>query len=32
MADRPIIIWLRRDLRLEDNPALAAATGSGAPP
>jgi deoxyribodipyrimidine photo-lyase len=27
----PHLIWLRRDLRLEDNPALAAAAASGAP-
>ena len=27
----PLIIWFRRDLRLTDNPALAAATASGRP-
>ncbi len=27
----PVIAWLRRDLRLEDNPALAAAAASGRP-
>lgn len=27
----PHLVWLRRDLRIEDNPALAAAAGSGAP-
>ncbi|WP_417518309.1 cryptochrome/photolyase family protein [Minwuia sp.] len=31
MSDAPIIVWFRRDLRLADNPALAAATESGAP-
>jgi deoxyribodipyrimidine photo-lyase len=30
-ARRPIILWLRRDLRLADNPALAAAAKTGAP-
>jgi deoxyribodipyrimidine photo-lyase len=29
--DKPILIWLRQDLRLLDNPALAAAAASGAP-
>lgn len=28
---RPILLWLRRDLRLTDNPALTAACDSGAP-
>ena len=27
----PVIMWFRRDLRLDDNPALAAAVASGAP-
>ena len=27
----PVILWLRRDLRLADQPALAAAVASGAP-
>jgi len=27
----PVLLWFRRDLRLTDNPALAAATDSGAP-
>jgi deoxyribodipyrimidine photo-lyase len=31
MSDRPIIVWLRRDLRLGDVPALDAAAASGAP-
>ena len=32
MADKsPIIVWFRQDLRLADNPALAAAADSGAP-
>ena len=30
MADRPIIVWFRRDLRIVDNPALLYAAGSGA--
>lgn len=30
-ADAPIIVWFRRDLRLVDNPALAAAIASGRP-
>jgi deoxyribodipyrimidine photo-lyase len=30
-ADRPIILWLRQDLRLADNPALAAAIQTGLP-
>jgi len=29
--DRPILLWLRRDLRLKDNPALAAAIVTGRP-
>lgn len=29
--DRPILLWLRRDLRLKDNPALVAAAKSGRP-
>lgn len=28
---RPVLLWLRRDLRLSDNPALLAAVASGAP-
>ncbi|WP_415182668.1 cryptochrome/photolyase family protein [Phaeovulum sp.] len=31
MPQRPIILWLRRDLRLLDHPALAAAVASGRP-
>ena len=31
MSTQPVIVWLRRDLRLEDNPALFAARESGAP-
>ncbi|OYU72709.1 MAG: hypothetical protein CFE32_22960, partial [Alphaproteobacteria bacterium PA3] len=27
----PVILWFRRDLRLADQPALAAAVASGAP-
>jgi deoxyribodipyrimidine photo-lyase len=30
-AESPLIVWLRRDLRLADNPALAAAAATGAP-
>ncbi len=30
-SDRPCIVWLRRDLRISDNPALAAAHASGRP-
>lgn len=30
-AARPVIVWFRRDLRLEDNPALSAAVASGRP-
>lgn len=30
-ADAPIIVWFRRDLRLADNPALAAAAATGRP-
>lgn len=30
-TDKPIIVWLRRDLRLEDNPALHCAAASGKP-
>jgi deoxyribodipyrimidine photo-lyase len=29
--DRPILLWLRRDLRLKDNPALAATVATGRP-
>ena len=31
MSDRPIVVWLRRDLRLGDHPPLDAASSSGAP-
>lgn len=31
MADRPVIFWFRDDLRLADNPGLAAAHARGAP-
>jgi len=31
MTAAPIIVWLRQDLRLRDNPALAAAAATGAP-
>lgn len=31
MAETPIIVWFRRDLRLSDNPALARAAQSGKP-
>jgi deoxyribodipyrimidine photo-lyase len=31
MAERPIIVWFRRDLRVADNPALLRAAESGAP-
>ncbi|MGE0733477.1 MAG: deoxyribodipyrimidine photo-lyase [Alphaproteobacteria bacterium] len=31
MRVAPIIVWLRQDLRLNDNPALAAAVAAGAP-
>lgn len=31
MAKKPVIVWFRNDLRLEDNPALHAASESGAP-
>ncbi len=31
MAERPIIVWFRRDLRVADNPALLHAAESGAP-
>lgn len=31
MTGRPLIMWFRRDLRLSDNPALAAAVASGRP-
>ena len=27
----PLLLWFREDLRVADNPALAAAAGSGAP-
>lgn len=30
-AARPVIVWFRRDLRLADNPALAAAVATGRP-
>ena len=29
--ERPVIVWFRQDLRLADNPALAAAARSGRP-
>lgn len=31
MAAAPVILWFRQDLRLQDNPALAAAHGRGGP-
>ncbi len=31
MADRPVILWFRRNLRLADHPALDAAAATGAP-
>ncbi len=31
MTERPALVWLRRDLRIADNPALHAARESGAP-
>ena len=31
MTERPVLVWFRQDLRLTDNPALAAAARSGAP-
>jgi len=31
MRDRPLILWVRRDLRLGDNPMLSAAVASGRP-
>lgn len=31
MTEKPVIWWVRRDLRLTDNPALVAATETGAP-
>ena len=31
MSDRPIIFWFRDDLRLADNPGLAAAHATGRP-
>ncbi|MCR8723601.1 cryptochrome/photolyase family protein [Frigidibacter sp. ROC022] len=31
MTDKPILLWLRRDLRLADHPALHAAAASGRP-
>lgn len=31
MAKAPIIVWFRRDLRLDDHPALSAAAAAGAP-
>lgn len=30
-AERPVLVWYRRDLRLADNPALAWAAGAGQP-
>jgi deoxyribodipyrimidine photo-lyase len=30
-AKPPVLVWFRQDLRLGDNPALAAAVGTGAP-
>ncbi|HBV12695.1 MAG TPA: deoxyribodipyrimidine photolyase, partial [Brevundimonas sp.] len=30
-SPRPVILWFRRDLRLADNPALAAAVATGRP-
>ena len=31
MTDRPVLLWLRQDLRLADHPALAAAAATGRP-
>lgn len=31
MKSKPVILWFRQDLRLSDNPALIAATATGAP-
>ena len=31
MSNRPVIVWFRQDLRLSDNPALAAAAATGRP-
>ncbi len=31
MVDHPVIVWFRQDLRLSDNPSLAAAVASGRP-
>jgi len=31
LAEKPILLWFRQDLRLSDNPALTAAVRSGAP-
>ncbi len=31
MPEKPIIVWLRQDLRLADNPALVSAVATGAP-
>ena len=31
MSDRPVVVWFRDDLRLDDNPALTAAMESGRP-
>ena len=31
MTDRPVIVWFRRDLRLQDNPALSRAAETGRP-
>jgi deoxyribodipyrimidine photo-lyase len=30
-AEAPVIVWFRQDLRISDNPALAAAVATGAP-
>lgn len=31
VSEKPVIVWFRQDLRLSDNPALAAAVATGAP-
>ena len=31
MSDRPVVVWFRDDLRLDDNPALSAAVAGGRP-
>ncbi|MEZ5668136.1 MAG: deoxyribodipyrimidine photo-lyase [Alphaproteobacteria bacterium] len=31
MTEKPVLLWFRQDLRLADNPALAAAAAAGAP-